>query len=165
MKDDSALPIDYIFSDNSREFTRYVRVSDEESERKVEKWKREKERFGYGYVDEGGEEELWWWNDEALAKRLAGQLRPVQKAEERELPARPVVKKEAGTSKGSFWSRGKKKEKNVETEPVRIEKREDSVVMDVQAEEVSFRLENDCGLYESHSGYGIVVRVKVILAQ
>jgi hypothetical protein len=142
-----------------------VRVSDEESERKVEEWKREKERFGYGYVDEGGEEELWWWNDEALAKRLAAQLRPVQKAEERELPARPVLKNESASSKGSFWSRGKRKEKEVERVPVIVEKREDRVVMDVQAEEVSFRLENDCGLYESHSGYGIVVRVKVFLAQ
>ena len=167
MKDETALPVDYIFSDNAHEYTKYVRVSDEDSERRIEEFRREKQKFGYGYVaeDENGEgEDLWWWNDEVMAKRLASQLRPVQKAAERELPARPVVNKDIGSSKSSFWSRSKRKEKEVEKVPVTTERKQDKVVMDVEAEEVSFRLENDCGLYESKVGYGIVVRLKVNLA-
>lgn len=169
IKDETALPIDYIFSDNTREFTRFARIADEESQKKIEEHRKEKERFGYGYEgDDGDGQDLWWWNDEEMAGRLAKRLKPEVKAENRVLPPRPEVKKsEQGSSKGSFWSRGRKKEKEKEVavlksvEPVQVE---DRVIMDVQAEEVSFRLENDCGLYESKVGYGIVVRLKVILA-
>lgn len=151
LQSENATPTDYDFKEMD-EYDRVVRVKDKESER----------------------EEKWFWRDEEMANRLAGYLRPPP-ADPRTLdlpPRKEVVKPkvEASSSRG-FWGR----KKSVTLQPVVPEPRpvlkdvkevvkEDQVVMDVKAEEVCFRTENDFGMLETERGYAVVVKLKVVLA-
>jgi len=88
---------------------------------------------------------------------------------------------EASSSSGSGkWSWGRKKSiaKAAERPPL-VESRndtkiasdikmpsrdsEDQVLMDVKAEEVVFRTENDFGIFGTERGWGVVLKLKVIL--
>jgi hypothetical protein len=165
LEDDKALPVDYDFK-NPEEYDRVVRVRDKET-------------------DEYGDGNLWYWRDEDLAIRLAGYLRPPPDPRTMELPPRPeqvkaqVVESQSGNSSSrGFWGRKKSTTKIVET-PSPVEQSRDSkfdgdskvsprdsedrVVMDVKAEEVVFRTENEFGIYGTERGWGVVVKLKVIL--
>jgi hypothetical protein len=121
----------------------------------------------------GGKEntsfDRWFWKDEDMAERLAGYLRPTP-----ELPSRPAIAPKSADSgksgSNSFW-RKKLTSKAVE-KPALIESKErlsseqnaepkDKVLMEVKAEEIVFRFENDFGLLETQRGYGIVLRLVV----
>jgi hypothetical protein len=167
LEDDKALPVDYDFK-NPEEYDRVVRVRDKET-------------------DEYGDGNLWYWRDEDLAMRLAGYLRPTPDPRRMELPPRPeqvkvqLVESQPGNSSSrGFWGRKKSTTKIVETPPVEqsrdskfdcdskvspkdSEYREDRVAMDVKAEEVVFRTENEFGIYGTERGWGVVVKLKVIL--
>jgi hypothetical protein len=73
---------------------------------------------------------------------------------------------ERQSDKKSRWGWGKKKEDGREEMPRVVEvvqaKKEDGVVMDIKAQQVSFEVENDCGVLESRSGFGIVMKLKVV---
>jgi hypothetical protein len=112
----------------------------------------------------------WFWKNEDMAERLAGYLRPAP-----ELPSRPVIapkSTESGKSgSNSFWR--KKSTSKATEKPALIEPKKeressgqnaepkDKVLMEVKAEEIVFRFENDFGLLETQRGYGIVLRLAV----
>ena len=167
LEDQNALPMEYDFKDPD-EYDRVVRI-------------RDKEEAEYG----GGQK--WFWRDEDMAIRLAEYLRPKPDPRTMELPPRKEEvaaqqqQAEASSSSGSGkWSWGRKKSiaKAAERPPL-VESRndtkiasdikmpsrdsEDQVLMDVKAEEVVFRTENDFGIFGTERGWGVVLKLKVIL--
>ncbi|KAH6713811.1 hypothetical protein BKA61DRAFT_50050 [Leptodontidium sp. MPI-SDFR-AT-0119] len=164
IQDPKATPTDYDFSEPS-EYDRVVKVSDKECD-------------SYGTTTTTGREDLWYWEDEDMAKRLAGYLRPPPRDPRTlELPMRKEQMAPQPQSKGwGFF--GKKKS---EERPPLIEDRQDSssntkgrlsgresedrVVVDVKAEEVVFRTENEYGMYGSEEGWGIVVKLRIVLGR
>lgn len=155
IKDPKATPTDYDFSEPS-EFDRVVKVTDKECD-------------SYGTGD------LWYWEDEDMAKRLVDHLRPPPST--LELPKRKEQMTPQPQSKG--WGLfGKKK---IEARPPLIDESrsskahagarslgkegEDRVVVDVKAEEVVFRTENEYGMYGTERGWGVVVKLRVVLGR
>ncbi|KAH6845687.1 hypothetical protein B0I37DRAFT_417205 [Chaetomium sp. MPI-CAGE-AT-0009] len=123
-----------------------------------------------------GRENGWWFTNEEMARRLATYLRPEPNLQRRHVQAtvveRKVVEKEkAGW--GRFGFGGSKKKAVDQTSPALpspaspalsspgLPDEDDEVKMTVRAEEVTFRWENDFGVWESMTGWGIVVTVKV----
>jgi hypothetical protein len=157
MTDENALPTDYDFRD-AEEYDRVVRVRSKEER----EW------------------EMMYWRDEDMAQRLAGYLKPPPDPRKMELPPRKeevVVPQEEPKARG-FWRSRKKSvtksptaaviERNVDTDaklPIMNEAPEDKVVMDVRAEEVVFRTENEFGIYGTERGWGIVLKLKVLLVE
>jgi len=176
LEDKSAVPCDYDFRD-PREYDRVVRVSG----RRSGKEDRDSEVYE---ID--GEDQRWFWQDEELAKRLAAALQPPPDPREAELPPRPVETSSPSTSR-SFWGRKKSlaKTQPEQRTPVVAEVKGDiggavyddvktgysgdgsatgdKVRMDVKAEEVVFRTENEFGIFGTEKGYGIVVKLDVVL--
>lgn len=124
-----------------------------------------------------GPEEAWnWFATPVLARRIASLLRPeptlarktVQAAvESPKSPTSPSSKK---SGFGSFFRRSSSKSEPqtpTPTERVITPVRhgamleEDRITMTVRAEEVTFRRENEFGLWESVGGWGVVVSIKV----
>lgn len=127
-----------------------------------------------------GPEETWnWFTTPSLARRIASLLRPeptlarktVQAAVE--TPKSPVSpssgSKKSGS--GSFFRRSSKSDAQAQTPPP-VERtltpvrggamlEEDKVGMTVRTEEVTFRRENEFGVWESLTGWGVVVCLKV----
>ncbi|KAL2132276.1 hypothetical protein VTI74DRAFT_3990 [Chaetomium olivicolor] len=119
----------------------------------------------------------WWFRDEDMARRLAAYLRPEPNLERKHVQA-TVVEKKAENKQRSGWGRwglgGGNRRKSVDqTPPVPASPAspagsspgaaggDDSVKMTVRAEEVTFRKENEFGIWESRTGWGIVVTVRV----
>lgn len=112
--------------------------------------------------------EYLWWNDEDLAKRLARLLQPNQPR-----PAPPPVVPREPARPASKWDFFKSPDP---LEPRRGDARGGGygpgmrpggggmmmnmgVGMSVKAEEVTIRRENEMGIWESRSGFALVVRV------
>ncbi|KZL86564.1 nad dependent epimerase dehydratase family protein [Colletotrichum incanum] len=116
------------------------------------------------------EEGQWWWNDEALARRLAKRLQPEPKLDRTVVSA---VMEQARTEKkagrwGMFRSGSESPSSSSSAPPLARQsekatplKQEEDVAMTVRAEEVTFRKENEMGIWESMRGYGIVARVRI----
>ena len=151
---ENAVPTDYDFK-TADEYDRVVRVRDKEDGVK-----------------------MWYWRDEDMANRLAGYLRPAP-PNPRTLELPPTkeqvkTKVEAVPSRG-FWGWKKSTTQQQPTEPKikanngwannKGEQKEggDRVVMEVKAEEVVFRSENEFGMLCSERGYAVVVKLKVTL--
>lgn len=160
--DENALPSDYDFK-NADEYDSVVRVRSKEDAGRDE-WS-------------SGAGEMMYWRDEDMALRLAGTLRPPPDPRDMELPPRKeqvVATAEEPKSRG-FWRSRKKSvtktpdpavvvERRVDTKmPSTNEQPRDKVVMDVRAEEVVFRTENELGIYGTERGWGIVLKLRVIL--
>lgn len=151
LENEHALPCDYDIRD-PEEFDRLVRVSAKENRIDGDKW---------------------YWKDEEMAMRLAKCLNP----KPTELPHRSVISSKAAESKAgssvrSFWRR-KSAVQHIDRPPP-VEPRdakvdtvatEDKVSMKVIAEEVTFRYENDMGIFETERGYGIVLKIEVTMAK
>ncbi|CZS96073.1 hypothetical protein WAI453_009734 [Rhynchosporium graminicola] len=159
IQDPKAIPTDYDFSEPS-EYDRVVKVTDKEIDR-------------YGAT-----QDLWYWEDENMAMRLAGYLRPsLPDPRTVDLPKRQE-QVPLPTQFKSWGFFGKKKR---EERPPLIEERkdessqpkagvtslgregEDRVVVDIKAEEVVFRTENEFGMYGTEKGWGIVVKLRVVV--
>lgn len=150
----NAVPTDYDFK-TADEYDRVVRVRDEEDGAK-----------------------MWYWRDEDMANRLAGYLRPPPpNPRTLELPLRKEqgkTKAEAAPSRG-FWGWKKGTIQQQPPEPkikanngctnTKGEQKEsgDRVVMEVKAEEVVFRSENEFGMLCSERGYAVIVKLMVTL--
>ncbi|KAL2166087.1 hypothetical protein VTG60DRAFT_3295 [Thermothelomyces hinnuleus] len=134
--------------------------------------------------DAGGGGESWWFGDEDMARRLAAYLRPEPDLERKRVQASVVENRTAAPSKEkpSGWVRwglgvgsGRKKAAERASSgpmpspvspvnpasspgpPAAAVGEDDAITMAVRAEEVTFRWENDFGLWESKTGWGIVV--------
>jgi len=163
LEDQNALPMEYDFKD-PEEYDRVVRVRDKEAD------------------EHGGQK--WFWRDENMATRLAGYLTPAPDPRTMELPPRKDIAAQQQQGKGSSssgkWSWGRKKSNAKAAErPALAESRDDAkiasdiklpsrdnediIFMDVKAEEVVFRTENDFGIYGTERGWGVVLKLRVIL--
>lgn len=123
----------------------------------------------------------WWFRDEDMARRLAAYLRPEPNLDRKHVQAvvaerRAAPAREERSSSGWRWGLGgRKKAAAEEKSPLAspgtpglatagVEAAagtDDSVKMTVRAEEVTFRKENEFGVWESRSGWGVVVTVRV----
>ncbi|KAK1573458.1 uncharacterized protein LY79DRAFT_525791 [Colletotrichum navitas] len=107
----------------------------------------------------------WWWDDEALARRLAKRLQPEPKLDRVVVSA--VVEQAREEKKAARWgmfrsaTQSPSPSSSASPLPRQPNKQEEDVVMKVRAEEVTFRRENEMGIWESMRGYGIVVRVRI----
>ncbi len=155
LKSQNAVPTDYDFRD-PEEYDRVVRVRAKEDA-----------------VGEGS----WFWQNEEMAIRLASCLKPTPDPRTRELPPRKEEVKKKEESRG-FWGRKKsvvrpplveeRRDEKIDlkgAESERDKENGDKVVFDVKAEEVCFRTENQFGIYETESGWGIVLDLKVVFAR
>jgi hypothetical protein len=164
LEDQNALPMEYDFKD-PEEYDRVVRVRDKEDD------------------EYGGQK--WFWRDEDMAMRLVGYLMPGPDPRTMELPPRKEEiaaqqQQAEGSPSSGKWSWGRKKSVVKAAErPVLVESRNDSkiasdvkmpsrdtgdkVLMDVKAEEVVFRTENDFGIYGTERGWGVVLKLRVNL--
>lgn len=160
LEGESALPCEYDFK-NPDEYDRVVRVRDKAAEEY-----------------EAGPK--WFWHDEEMAERLAGYLRPKADLRTLELPPRKeeIVQQQTGQSSSSGsskWGWGRKKTAErppltpvepraaPEKSDTKLSKSDDKVVMEVKAEEVVFRTENEFGMYGTERGWGVVVKLRVTL--
>ena len=105
-----------------------------------------------------------WFADEALAIRLSKLLQPAAPPP----PPPPPAPEPQATTRTSKWGALFKSPDPLE--PARRTRRVgekggagaggEGVVMTVREEEVTFRRENEMGIWESRSGFGVVVRVR-----
>lgn len=108
-----------------------------------------------------------WWTDENMARRLARHLQPARKtvAVDRQTVAAKVTEAKKGKSRWNLLgnsSRGNSEAPRATTStPKPALLVEDEVAMTVSAEELTFRRENEMGIWESNTGFGIVVRIKI----
>ncbi|RGP68918.1 hypothetical protein FLONG3_7979 [Fusarium longipes] len=96
-----------------------------------------------------------WWSDHDMAARLAKYISP-------ERVDRQVVKAHVEQAKkSSKWGFFKKNEPQSPGPPKPKVQEEEPVTMVVKAEEVTFRRENEMGIWEGKTGWGLVVKVKI----
>lgn len=132
-------------------------------------------RWGEGVSgrDTSRKEEELWWKDEHMARRLARYLQPVRKVMAVDRPTVAAKVTEAKKAK-SRWNilGGSRKTGSEGSTPLPLPaaaasrsaaavRVEDDVSMNVTAEEVTFRRENEMGIWESSTGWGVVVRVRI----
>ncbi|KAK2028245.1 hypothetical protein LX32DRAFT_406058 [Colletotrichum zoysiae] len=112
----------------------------------------------------------WWWDDGALARRLAKRLQPEPKLDRVVVSA--VVEQAREEKKAARWgmfrsaTQSSSSASPLPRQPdnaaaAAASKQDEDVVMTVRAEEVTFRRENEMGIWESMRGYGIVARVRI----
>ncbi|KAL2270695.1 hypothetical protein VTJ83DRAFT_66 [Remersonia thermophila] len=116
-------------------------------------------------------EKALWFRDEDLARRIAAYLRPEPNLQRKQVQAAVVEKKQeekAGRWGLGLFGKSKKKEPLVAapdgTPPgvaAKVEVDEELVKMTVKADEITLRRENEFGVWETKTGWGVVVRVKV----
>ncbi|KAL2193212.1 hypothetical protein P885DRAFT_45890 [Corynascus similis CBS 632.67] len=131
-------------------------------------------RLDAALAEEEGE---WWFKDEEMARRLAAYLRPEPNLERKHVQG-SVVENRAVEKERSGWGRwglgGSSRKKAAERASPGLPSpvspalsspgsagEDDAIKMTVRAEEVTFRWENDFGLWESKTGWGIVVTLRV----
>lgn len=130
--------------------------------------------------DDTTETDSLWWRDEEHALQLASALRGIvtpERSEKSEAQLREALEQqdtpEQFEDKGkspvrSLFGLSKKSRSPVEQAVPKVRSRNfatvslGSVQVDVQAEEVTFRRENDFGLWESSSGWAIVTKATVL---
>ncbi|KAK3317466.1 hypothetical protein B0T19DRAFT_292698 [Cercophora scortea] len=115
--------------------------------------------------------DLSFFADEQMARRLANYLRPEPNLARRHVQA--VVENTSSSKSGWRWGRGSSQKQTSSSSPSPVSsmssgttfgsgaEMDERVSMIVRAEEVTFRKENEFGVWESLSGFGIVVTVKV----
>ncbi|KAK1997394.1 hypothetical protein LX36DRAFT_73581 [Colletotrichum falcatum] len=114
-------------------------------------------------------EERWWWDDEALARRLAKRLQPEPRIDRTVVSA--VVEQAREEKKAARWGLFRSGTQSSSSAPPPSRQannaaapasgQEEDVVMTVRAEKVTFRRQNEMGIWEGMRGYGIVVRVRI----
>ncbi|KAL6693379.1 NAD-dependent epimerase/dehydratase family protein [Trichoderma pleuroticola] len=111
---------------------------------------------------EGGDDETspsLWWENEDMARRLAKHLQP-QRPASAPRNTQSIRDRRAsqanGSKKSGIWGLFKKSDEPVRPAAPVVEEPKDDVVMTAKAEEVTFRKENELGLWETLTGFGIV---------
>ncbi|KAL1884065.1 hypothetical protein Daus18300_000174 [Diaporthe australafricana] len=130
--------------------------------------------------DDAAETDTLWWRDEQRALRLASALRGIVTPErpqgseaQRDVDVEEQQPPEQSDSKGksparSFFGLSRKSRSPVERTAPKIQTKSfatvslGSVQVHVQAEEVTLRRENDFGLWESSSGWAIVINATIL---
>lgn len=119
--------------------------------------------------------DVLWWRDESMAMRVAAHLRPADHVVVERRQVQAVVEKAKEERRGWGWRRNKsdasKPSQSLASPPLvavapgpetgATVTTEDRAKMTVRADEVTFRKENELGVWESLNGYGIVVTVHI----
>lgn len=120
-------------------------------------WPSEK---GFGSRNENNDENspALWWESESTAIRLAKHLQPQR-------PASSSTDGQAAKERSSKMSgiRGlfKRSEEVPQNVPSKEERPVERVTMTTRAEEITFRKENELGIWETRTGWGIILRVRI----
>ncbi|KAJ4248700.1 hypothetical protein NW762_012538 [Fusarium torreyae] len=121
-----------------------------EKEKAFDEWGRWEDE-----AQESNPDDVLWWSDHDMAVRLAKYISP-------ERVDRQVVKSHVEQAKkASRWGLFKKNEPSSAPSSPPKPQEEEPVTMTVKAEEVTFRRENEMGIWEGKTGWGLVVRVKI----
>lgn len=127
-------------------------------------------RWDYDYGDSTSRSEAFlWWSDEDMARRLAKYLQP--EASGRQVNRQDVqahMEQAKQGRKSGRWSFLRKRDPSPAPSPPTLPSPRtpaledvDKVTMNVTSEEVTFRRENEFGIWESKRGWGIVLRVSI----
>ncbi|KAH7320687.1 hypothetical protein B0I35DRAFT_477254 [Stachybotrys elegans] len=103
-----------------------------------------------------------WWTDEALARRLARSLQPKNPISETAPRPPPQQSKPEKSSRWKLFGGSKPSSSSSSAAPDPRPQWDNEVAMTVKAEEVTFRKENDFGIWESKTGWGLVMRVRLL---
>jgi hypothetical protein len=118
----------------------------------------------------GSEGSSWWWHSEPTARRLAAYLQPKTaiKTERHQIQAVVEQKRGGGWLKRMTSGSPGPKQAGPPRAPIEqlrapiIERGDDErVSMRVRCQEVTFRKENEFGVWESMRGFGLVVIVQI----
>lgn len=107
-----------------------------------------------------------WWSDEDMASRLGKHLQPKRAtASVDRQTVRAQVERNKEAKKAGRWSMFKKDEPTktpaAPSSLAPYQRPLDDVGMAVNAEEVTFRRQSEMGIWESKTGWGLVVRVSI----
>jgi hypothetical protein len=103
-----------------------------------------------------------WWSDETMARRLSKHLQPEKPAAERAAPQpAPPPKQEKKPSRWKIFSKESYIEARAPSASAPNREPTEDVTMTAKAEEVTFRHENNFGIWESTTGWGIIVQIKL----
>ncbi|GFP58580.1 hypothetical protein ACSS6W_005846 [Trichoderma asperelloides] len=105
-----------------------------------------------------------WWESENTALRLAKHLQPQRPAASSSTDGQAA--KDSGSSSSSSKKSGLrglfKRSENIPQHVASKEERPvERVTMTTRAEEVTFRKENEFGIWETRTGWGIIMRVRI----
>ncbi|KAM0263720.1 hypothetical protein ACHAQJ_001034 [Trichoderma viride] len=160
---DAAVSDDWKFNDEddnrAGEYRTLVRVrisQKKDGDRKKDQWPSEKGSDSNTLGDAS-----LWWESESTARRLAKHLQPQRPASTRDTQTQVVRNRSSKKSSGLL---GLFKRSEVDAVPPvtsTAERPGDGVTMTARAEEVTFRKENELGIWETMTGWGIVVRVRI----
>ncbi|KAG5928337.1 hypothetical protein E4U42_000834 [Claviceps africana] len=145
-------------------------------ERKTETCARRGDQ-GHEGKQHGSHAQLWWWSDEEMARRLAALLQPAQETAYSDGQNTDQVVGAGGSRETKIsgrWSLFRKDNPRrlawKDSKPIRCPFDEtdpspappsDVIGMVVKAEETTFRRQNEMGIWESRTGWGLVVRVRI----
>ncbi|KAL7956786.1 NAD-dependent epimerase/dehydratase family protein [Trichoderma compactum] len=163
---DAAIGESWKFSDQDEkragEFRTLIRVR-ENTKRGDGQTKKKADGYTLSSRSEGGDDETspsLWWDNEDMARRLAKHLQPQRPAAtpRNTQSIRDRCPSQANNSKKSgIWSLFKKSDEPARPVAPVVEEHKDDVVMTAKAEQVTLRKENELGLWETLTGFGIVV--------
>ena len=103
-----------------------------------------------------------WWSDEDMARRLARHLQPARATPSVDRAAVTAqVERARETRRAGRWSLFTRDDASHKASPPARQQTVDDVEMNVAAEEVTFRRQNEMGLWQSKTGWGVVVRVSI----
>lgn len=157
---DAAIGKDWKFNDEDEKragvVRKLIRVRDASKKKKMEdSYPAEKGSHGGDDVDGAGPS--FWWENEGTARRLAKHLQPERPAGAKNTQ---IVTDRNSNKKSGFRGLFRRSSDIVESAAAVVEER-DGVVLTARAEEVTFRRENELGIWETQTGWGIVVRVRI----
>lgn len=98
-----------------------------------------------------------WWESESTALRLAKHLQPQRPASSTDGQAA----KDRSSKKSGIRGLFKRSEDIPQNIASKEERPVERVTMTTRAEEVTFRKENECGIWETRTGWGIILRVRI----
>ncbi|KAF4471670.1 hypothetical protein FALBO_1405 [Fusarium albosuccineum] len=169
MVPEEAVDEHWVFSDEDQSRT-VVRVQEDrklvggqKQPAKPERKQEEKAFDEWGRWEDEAEDStprnILWWSDRDMANRLARYLAP-EPVDRR--AGKAHVQQAKQEKKSARWGLFKKAEPAPPPPPpVQPREEEDPVTMTVKAEEVTFRRENEMGIWEGKTGWGLVVRIKI----
>ncbi|KAG5982016.1 hypothetical protein E4U55_002406 [Claviceps digitariae] len=142
-------------------------------EKKLNEWEQGKDE-SHERKQNDSDAHLWWWSDEDMARRLATHLQPAPESAslDRQTDHVDVECSSREAKKAGRWSLFKKNSPRLamqgsklihppSDDSARSPAPSDDITMVVSAEETTFRRQNEMGIWESRTGWGLVVRVRI----
>lgn len=105
-----------------------------------------------------GTSQALWWESESMALRLAKHLQPPRQASS---STDGQAAKDRSSKKSGIRGLFKRSEDAPQNVASKEERPVERVTMTTKAEEVTFRKENEFGVWETRTGWGIVLRVRI----